>query len=183
MYVLGISGSARDGSLNTALLRSLSEFFPKDIEFEVVDNLSVLPLYDQVSEDENVPAYLAELRYKVGRADAVILASPEHNYSFSASMKNALDLLSRPRGQSVLAGRLVALVGAAPGLYGTVRAQAQLRQVLHATGAKVLDRPEIYVNQADSKFGCDGTLLDRSARELCAQLVETVCNSDVFVRW
>ncbi|MDA8400185.1 MAG: NAD(P)H-dependent oxidoreductase, partial [Actinomycetota bacterium] len=83
MYVLGISGSARDGSLNTALLRSLSEFFPKDIEFEVVDNLSVLPLYDQVSEDENVPAYLAELRYKVGRADAVILASPEHNYSFS----------------------------------------------------------------------------------------------------
>ena len=169
-YILAISGSLRPESLNTMLLRALGEFVPSTIRYEVVSDISALPFYDQRLEVDP-PSSVLDLRSKVHEAHALILASPEYNYSYSGLLKNALEWLSRPVGSAVLEHKPVAILGAAPGLYGTVRAQAHLRQVLHGTNSVVLRRPEVYVNEASKKFDDTGKLIDPTARSLVEQLI------------
>ena len=141
MRVLGISGSLRRGSFNTSLLRHAGELFEaKGAEFEVYDRLRDLPAYDEDFDVGDAPRAVARIRAAVRAADAVFFATPEYNSSVPGALKNAVDWLSRPSlAESALRGKPVAVVGASTGVFGAVWAQAELRRVLGATGARVIE--------------------------------------------
>ncbi|HEX6753515.1 MAG TPA: NAD(P)H-dependent oxidoreductase [Solirubrobacterales bacterium] len=139
MRVLGISGSLRQGSLNSALLRTAAERLPGGAELVEFKRLGEAPPYDEDVESEGVPAAVAELRAAVREADAVLIATPEYNSSIPGQLKNALDWVSRPAGRSALNGKPAAVVGASTGMFGAVWAQAELRKVLSAMGGRVIE--------------------------------------------
>jgi chromate reductase len=164
MRILAISGSLRRDSYNTLLLREAGELLPEGVELELYDGLKAIPPYDQDDDVEPAPAPVADLRDSIAQADAVLFATPEYNGSISGVLKNAVDWASRPAGRSVLRGKPVAVVGATPGMFGAVWAQADLRRVLQTVGANVVDR-ELPVMQVDKRFGDDGRLVDIEVRE------------------
>jgi chromate reductase len=170
MRIIGLAGSTRQGSWNLQLLEAASEFIPSWIEYQIISNLGELPFYSEELERQ-LPQRVDSLRKEVGRADAVLIATPEYNHSFSAVIKNALDWLSRPSGASVLSSKPVAIMGASPSQFGTVRAQAQLRQVLFAVDAAIIQRPEVIVSNAPSRFDPEGNLIDPDTRSFLAGLV------------
>jgi chromate reductase len=137
--VLGISGSLRRDSLNTALLRAAVRRLPAGTELEVFERLSEVPPYDEDVDVEPAPAAVAALREAVRHADAVLVSTPEYNGSVPGQLKNALDWVSRPVGHSALRGKPVAVVGASTGMFGAVWAQAEMRKVLASMGGRVLD--------------------------------------------
>ncbi len=139
MRVLGISGSLRRGSFNAALLRVAGERLPTGAELALFDRLRAVPPYDEDVDTAREPAAVHELREAVREADAVLIATPEYNSSIPGQLKNALDWVSRPAGQSALRGKPVAVIGASTGMFGAVWAQAELRKVLAAMGGRVID--------------------------------------------
>ena len=139
MGVLGISGSLRRGSTNSALLRAAAERLPGGVELVAFERLDEVPPYDEDVEGEGAPAAVEELRAAVREADAVLIATPEYNSSIPGQLKNALDWISRPAGKSALNGKPAAVVGASTGMFGAVWAQAELRKVLAAMGGRVID--------------------------------------------
>jgi chromate reductase len=153
MHVLGISGSLRRDSHNTALLRNAPG------EVELWEGLKTIPPYDEDDDVEPAPPAVAELRAAVAGADAVLFATPEYNGSVPGQLKNAVDWLSRPRATSVLRNKPVAVVGASTGGFGAVWAQADLRKVLRTAGARVVER-DLPLPYAHTRFAEDGTLLD-----------------------
>ncbi len=173
MKIIGLSGSIRSESLNTKLLRYLRELIPNDVEYEVIDTLGDVPFYNEDMEAE-VPEAVVRLRHSVVSASGLFIATPEHNHSFSAPLKNAIDWLSRPPGKGGIARKPVAILGAAPGHFGTMRAQIQLRQVLHATNSIVVARPEVFIADASSKFDGKGRLLDAVGNQLVQELVDNL---------
>jgi chromate reductase len=139
MRVLGISGSLRRDSLNSALLRAAAERLPAGAELVEFDRLREVPPYDEDVELEGTPPAVEELRRAVRSADAVLIATPEYNHSIPGQLKNALDWASRPAGKSALNGKPAAVVGASTGMFGAVWAQAELRKVLGAMGGRVIE--------------------------------------------
>lgn len=139
MRVLGISGSLRRDSLNSALLRAAAERLPAGVELVELARLGEVPLYDEDVETDGTPAVVEELRAAVRSADAVLIATPEYNGSIPGQLKNALDWVSRPAGKSALTGKPAAVVGASTGMFGAVWAQAELRKVLGAMGGRVIE--------------------------------------------
>jgi len=139
MRVLGISGSLRRESHNSALLRAAAERLPAGVELVPYEGLSEIPPYDEDVELDGVPESVAELREAIRDADAVLIATPEYNHSIPGQLKNALDWASRPAGQSALNGKPAATIGASTGMFGAVWAQAELRKVLGAMGGRVLE--------------------------------------------
>ena len=139
MRVLGISGSLRRDSLNSALLRAAAERLPAGAELVEFDRLREVPPYDEDVEAEATPAVVEELRDAVRSADAVLIATPEYNHSIPGQLKNALDWVSRPAGKSALNGKPAAAIGASTGMFGAVWAQAELRKVLGAMGGRVVE--------------------------------------------
>ena len=139
MRVLGISGSLRRGSLNSALLRAAAERLPAGAELVEYERLRDVPPYDEDAEMAGTPAVVEELRAAVRGADAILIATPEYNSSIPGQLKNALDWVSRPAGKSVLNGKPAAVVGASTGMFGAVWAQAELRKVLGAMGGRVVE--------------------------------------------
>jgi chromate reductase len=139
MRVLGISGSLRRGSLNSALLRAAAERLPAGAELVEFDRLGEVPPYDEDVEAGATPAVVEELREEVRGADAVLIATPEYNHSIPGQLKNALDWVSRPAGKSALNGKPAAVIGASTGMFGAVWAQAELRKVLGAMGGRVVE--------------------------------------------
>jgi chromate reductase len=161
MRVLGISGSLRRDSHNAALLRAAAALLPPGAEFELWGDLKAVPPYD-ADDDlglESRPESLRSLADAVAGADVVLFATPEYNHSIPGTLKNALDWLSRPLAESPLRGKPVAVVGASTGLFGAVWAQAELRKVLSAIGARVIDR-ELPVGLAGDAFTPEGRLAD-----------------------
>jgi chromate reductase, NAD(P)H dehydrogenase (quinone) len=150
MRVLGISGSLRHGSLNSALLRTAAERLPGGAELVEFDRLRKIPPYDEDVDAAATPAVVDELRAAVHNADAVLIATPEYNHSIPGQLKNALDWVSRPAGQSALNGKPTAAIGASTGMFGAVWAQAELRKVLGAMGGRVIDS-ELPVGHADKQ--------------------------------
>jgi chromate reductase len=142
--ILGISGSLRERSYNTALLRAAAELAPPDAEIELFD-LAAIPLYNDDVESAGDPEPVAALRAAVAEADALLLATPEYNRGTSGVLKNAIDWLSRPALASVLRWKPVAIMGASSGRGGTRRAQRQVRDALLFPGAIVLEQPEVAV--------------------------------------
>ncbi len=139
MRVLGISGSLRKGSLNSALLRAASERLPAGAELETFERLAEIPPYSEDAEAGPLPDGVRELRAAIRGADAVLIATPEYNHSLPGQLKNALDWASRPAGQSALNGKPAAAIGASKSMFGAVWAQAELRKVLAAMGGRVIE--------------------------------------------
>jgi chromate reductase, NAD(P)H dehydrogenase (quinone) len=170
MRILGISGSLRQDSYNTKLLRAVEELLPGDVRFELYEELKAVPPYDEDDDTDDSPTAAVELREAIEAADAVIFATPEYNGSVPGQLKNAVDWASRPHRVSALWGKPVAVIGASTGMFGAVWAQAELRKVLKTAGARVVET-EVAVSKADTKFGDSGELLDDEIR---AQLAETL---------
>jgi chromate reductase, NAD(P)H dehydrogenase (quinone) len=138
--VLGISGSLRRDSHNTRLLRAAGEIVAEQgAEFEVFDGLKAIPPYDEDDDVGEGPDAVARLREAIGEADAILFATPEYNSSIPGVLKNAVDWVSRPRRESPLRNKPVAVIGASTGMFGAVWAQAELRKVLGAAGARVAE--------------------------------------------
>ena len=171
MRVLGISGSLRRDSHNTALLRAAAELMPPGAELELYDGLKAVPPYD---EDDDIagaqPPAVQELKDAIAQADALLFSTPEYNGSIPGVLKNAVDWASRPKATTVLAGRPVAVIGASTGLFGAVWAQAELRKVLQTAGADVVDR-ELPVMQAHAQFDDYGNLVADDLRDQLAEHV------------
>jgi chromate reductase, NAD(P)H dehydrogenase (quinone) len=150
MRVLGISGSLRRDSHNTELLRAAATLLPSGVEFVLYDGLRDIPGFDEDLEREegHAPESVQRLRAAIADADAVLFATPEYNHSIPGVLKNALDWVSRPIATNTLRNKPVAVMGASTGMFGAVWAQAELRKVLAALGARVVDR-EIPVPTAD----------------------------------
>jgi chromate reductase, NAD(P)H dehydrogenase (quinone) len=168
--VLGISGSLRRDSHNTALLRHAGELFEAEgAEFEIYDGLRDIPPYDEDDDVEGGPAAVARIRAAVAAADAVFFTTPEYNSSIPGVLKNAIDWLSRPIATNSLRNKSVAVIGASTGMFGAVWAQAELRKVLGATGARVVEG-EVAVGHAHTRFE-DGRLNDPNLEEEVREVV------------
>ena len=161
MRVLGISGSLRRDSHNTELLRAAATLLPSGVEFVLYEGLRDIPPFDEDMEADP-PAAVLDLREQIARADAVLFATPEYNHSIPGCLKNALDWVSRPVETNTMRNKPAAVIGASTGMFGAVWAQAELRKVLSALGARVIDR-EVPVPTADeivrdrSKLESSGT--------------------------
>jgi len=177
MRVLGISGSLRRGSYNSALLRAAAERLPAGAELVPYEGLAEIPPYDADLEEPGAPAAVEDLRAAIRAADAVLVATPEYNHSIPGQLKNALDWVSRPAGQSALMGKPAAVVGASTGMFGAVWAQAEARKVLGALGGRVVEA-ELPVARAQEL--CSGGELELSPEqseqlgEILAELVSEV---------
>jgi chromate reductase len=173
MQVLAISGSLRRGSHNTALLRAAGELLASGDELLLWDGLREIPPYDQDEDGDPAPAPVAALRAAVAAADAVLIATPEYNSSIPGALKNALDWASRPIATNVFRNKPVAVVGSSAGMFGAVWAQAELRKVLAAMGARVVD-VEVAVGHAADKIDAEGRLADEAVREQLTDAVATL---------
>lgn len=160
LHVLGISGSLRKASYNTALLRAAAELLPPGMTLEILD-LAPLPMFNQDAE-KPFPEAVIKLRARLAQADALLIATPEYNSSLSGALKNAIDWASRSP-QQPLNGKPVAIMGASTGNFGTLRAQLHLRQILTHIGALPLGKPEVLVPRAEQAFDANGNLVDTAA--------------------
>jgi chromate reductase len=170
MKVLGVSGSLRADSYNTQLLRGAADLMPAGVELELWQGLRDVPPYDEDDDAEPVAPAVAPQRAARAGADAVLFATPEYNSSLPGQLKTALDWASRPIATNVLRNVPVAVVGASTGAFGAVWAQAELRKVLAATGARVVEG-EVAVGHAHDKLAADGTLTDENLREQLEEVV------------
>lgn len=166
MKILAISGSLRRESHNTNLLRAAAELAGDGVEVELWNGLKTVPPYDGDDDVEPAPEPVARLRGAVAAADAVLIATPEYNSSVPGQLKNGLDWVSRPLATNPLRNKPAAVIGASTGMFGAVWAQAELRKVLAAMGARVLDR-HLPVGQAGTKLE-DGRIVDPETRERLA---------------
>src|ERR1700730_16829940 len=140
MRVLGVSGSLRRDSYNTALLRHAGDLFEAEgAEFEIYPGLRDIPPYDADYDTEDAPEAVSRIREAVRDADAVFFVTPEYNASIPGALKNALDWISRPFASNPLPYNPVAVIGVSSGMFGAVGAQADLRKVLSAIGARVTE--------------------------------------------
>lgn len=168
--IVGISGSLRRGSLNTAALRAARQLSPSGMQIEIV-SIASIPLYDGDLDRDGGPPAVKELKEQIAAADGLLLATPEYNYSIPGVLKNALDWASRPAYRSVLAGKPAAIIGASPSSVGTARAQRELRQVLFGTLSEVYPFPEVLIGEASKKFDDDGVLTDQRTREVLSKML------------
>jgi chromate reductase len=171
LKVLGISGSLRDASYNTSLLRAAGGLFDADeVDFSIYDGLKAVPPYDEADDLAGAPESVARLREAVAGCDAIFFSTPEYNSSVPGHLKNALDWVSRPVATNPLRNTPVAVVGASTGMFGAVWAQAELRKVCAAIGARVLE-VEVAVGHAHTRFDEDGRLIDDDIREQLQEVV------------
>jgi chromate reductase, NAD(P)H dehydrogenase (quinone) len=167
--LLGISGSASATSLNRSLLLAIAAERPTGTTFEEWQGLASLPIFMHQAE----PSAVAELKAAVGRADGVIITTPEYNYSVPGGLKNALDWLSTPPDASPLRRKPIAIAGAATGMSGTIRAQTHLRQMLVFSDSPCMQQPEVLIPRAQERFDKDGVLTDESTRALLRRFTST----------
>ena len=175
MQILGIPGSLRAGSLNQQLLRLAAEELPEGVELDVYDELAELPPYDQDLDDLQ-PDAVERLKDAIAAADAILVATPEFNGSIPGQLKNAFDWVSRPRAESPIRSKPVAVIGASTGAFGGVWAQRELKKVLGIMGARVLD-VELPVGKADRRLAEADDELRESLAGVVEALAEEVCGS------
>lgn len=162
---IGICGSLRTHSRNMGMLKAAAEVMPKGTVLEIAD-IQNIPLY---REDIATPASVKQLAEQVRGADGLVLAVAEYNYSYAPALKNALDWLSREKGD-LLAGKTCAMMGAAGGM-GSSRAQYHLRQTCVYLDLRVLNKPEVFANAFSDAFAYDGSVADTEAgAQLCEQI-------------
>jgi chromate reductase len=168
--ILGFAGSLRTGSHNKALLRAARELVPEGVELEIFD-LEGIPLFNQDLDNQPVEK-LKEFKAKIRAADAILIATPEYNYSIPGVLKNAIDCASRPYGDNAFEHKPVAIMGASIGMIGTARAQYHLRQCFVFLSCFALNQPEVIVPFAQEKIDKAGRVTDEATREKIRQLLE-----------
>ena len=183
MRVLGISGSLRRDSHNTKLLRHAGELFADEgVQFEIYDRLKEVPPYDEDDDAAGAPEAVSRIREAVRGADAVFFTTPEYNSSIPGALKNALDWVSRPYATNPMQNKPVAVIGASAGMFGAVWAQAELRKVLGAMGARVAEG-EVVVGHAMDRFDAQGRLnepnLEEEVREIARTLIAAARSADL----
>jgi chromate reductase len=169
MLILGIAGSVRRGSYNRRLLRAAGQVLPPGVDLVEWEGLERLPIFNE-DRETSPPASVEDLFAAIEEADGLLIATPEYNASVPGGLKNALDWASRPFPDNVLRDKPSAVIGASTGLFGAVWAQAEVRKVLKASGAHVLES-ELPVGMAYAAFADDDTLADP---ELNARLGEVL---------
>ncbi len=169
LKVLAISGSLRKNSYNTAALRAAQELAPEGMTIEIA-SIADIPFYNADVQALGIPAPVKALADQIRAADAVLIASPEYNYSTSGVLKNTIDWLSRVP-QQPFAGKPVAMVGASMGLLGAARAQYHLRQTFVFLDALPVNKPEVFIAQAQNRFDAEGRLTDEPTRGFLSQLL------------
>lgn len=175
LKVLGISGSLRKGSYNSAALRAAAELAPAGMTVEIFDRVGELPLYDEDERQKGFPPAAEALRAQIRAADALLFATPEYNYSTSGVLKNAIDWASRPPEQP-FQGKPIAMIGASAGVLGTARAQYHLRQCFIFLDGRLLNRPEVFIGQAPQKFDADGRLTDEGTRKILGEMLQALAD-------
>lgn len=172
MVVLGISGSLRKGSFNTALLRAAAALAPEGIRLDLAA-IRDIPSYDEDVRAQGVPEPVSTLRESVRRADALLIATPEYNYGLPGVLKNAIDWASRPPDQP-FAGKPLGIMGASGGMGGTMRAQYDLRRAAVFLDMHPLNKPEVFVRNAQQLFDPQGNLTDEATRKLVRQHLDAL---------
>ena len=171
--LIGVAGSLRSGSYNTALLRAAVELAPAGTEFQIA-SIAGIPLYDgDIERDSGIPARVAELKDEIAAADGLLIATPEYNNSMPGVLKNAIDWLTRPPRDipRVFGDKPVAIIGATPGRGGTRLSQASLLPVLRTLGTRAWFGKQLYVAGAAELFDAEGRLADEKTRQLLSELI------------
>ena len=172
--LIGISGSLRQGSFNSALLRAAAELTRERAEL-TIGTIHGIPLYDgDLEATEGIPGPVAALKDAIAAADGLLLVTPEYNNSIPGVLKNAIDWLSRPPADigRVFGGKPVALMGASPGGFGTVLAQNAWLPVLRTLGAELWSEGRLLVPRAHAVLGEDGTISDPKIRDKLRTFVQ-----------
>lgn len=172
--VLGISGSLRRGSFNTAALRAMQSLADTDIEFGVA-TLHGIPLYDgDVEQRDGLPPTVVELKSRIAASDGVILATPEYNNGIPGVFKNAIDWLSRPADDiaRVFGNRAFAVIGASPGGFGTILAQNAWLPVLRTLGVRYWTGGRVLISRAHQVFGGQGEIREQAMRDQLANFLK-----------
>ena len=172
--ILGIAGSLRRASFNRMALNAARGLVPVGATLEILD-LPDLPGFNQDNE-KSPPAAVVDMKAKIRAADAILLVTPEYNYSIPGVLKNAIDWASRPYGDSAWKGKPAAVMGASPGALGTARAQYDLRKCFVFLDMPVVNQPEVMISAAGSKFDEAGNLTDAIAKELIGKLLASLCD-------
>ena len=170
--ILGIAGSLRRESYNRAALRAATQLVPEGATIETFE-LDGIPGFNQ-DEEQNPPAKVVELKKRIREADAILLVTPEYNYSVSGVLKNAIDWASRPYGDSAWDGKPAAIMGASIGTIGTARAQYHLRQMMVFLNMFPVNQPEVMIGNASNRFDAEGNLTDDTTKDLMRQLLQNL---------
>lgn len=170
--ILGISGSLRKQSFNTATLRAAQSLVPEGATIETFD-IAGIPIYNQ-DDETNPPQKVTEFKKAIRAADAILLVTPEYNYSIPGPLKNAIDWASRPYGDSAWNGKPVAVMSASVGIFGGVRAQYHLRQSFVFLNMFAVPLPEVAIPSAADKFDANMNLMDEMAKGLIRQLLQNL---------
>jgi chromate reductase len=178
--VLGISGSLRTKSHNSALLRAAVRLAPAGMAIEIA-SIREIPQYDGDLEERGFPEPVLAFREKFRRADALLIATPEYNFSIPGVLKNVIDWLSRPPEQTITNGKPVAIMGAG-GRLGSARAQYHLRQVLGCLSMLPVPRPEVFVLNAWERISADGTINDPAIEKQIADLLGALADWVALLR-
>jgi chromate reductase, NAD(P)H dehydrogenase (quinone) len=162
LSVAAFSGSLRKESYNTKLVKAFQKLAPEGVTVEIID-ISKLPLLNEDLETD-MPKVVTDLHASVKRADAILLATPEYNRSYSPVLKNALDWGSRPAGQNVWDRKPAAVIGCTPYALGAFGAIHHLRQVLVYVNMFPVQQPEFYLSNVADKFSAQGDLTDEDTK-------------------
>jgi chromate reductase len=180
LTVLALSGSLRAKSYNTALLHEAKRLAPAGMTIEIA-SLREIPLYDADVEARGMPQAVTDLSARVKQADALLIATPEYNFSFPGVLKNAIDWLSRPPLDGALVRKPVAIMGAG-GRLGSARAQYHLRQVCGCLSMLPVPRPEVFVLSAWERFNADGRLKDELVAKQVGELLAALADWTLLLR-
>jgi chromate reductase len=170
--ILGFAGSLRRQSYNRALLRACREMLPQSASLEIFE-LDNIPPFNQDNET-SLPPKAAEFKQSIKKSDALLIVTPEYNFSVPGVLKNAIDWASRPFGDNSFAGKVAAIMSASPGMLGGARAQYHLRQVLVCLDVQTLNKPEVFVTYAAQKFDTEGRLIDEPTRAVVKTLLKNL---------
>ena len=162
MNIIAISGSLRNGSYNTMLVKALAKLAPEGMQIEIAE-IGNLPIYNQ-DDEASFPAAAQALKDKIEKSDGVIIVTPEYNRSVPGALKNVIDWASRPWGKNSFAGKPVLIAGVSVGKVGTAVAQSHLRQIMLYLDADVIGQPELYIT--NEIFDEGGNITNDSAKEL-----------------
>lgn len=171
--ILGICGSLRKGSYNRMLLEFAKTLLPEGATLEIID-VGGLPLFDQDSEKQALPEKVKDIKAKVRAADAVLISTPEYNYTIPALLKNALEWASRPYGDNAFDKKPVAIMSASTGMGGGTVAQYHLRQVMVYLNAFVMNKPVVLVPEAQNHFDYAGKVTDKDIEMQLQALLESL---------
>jgi chromate reductase len=170
--ILGIAGSLRRGSYNQAALRAAKSLVPENSEIDIFQ-LDEIPMFNQ-DDETSPPSSVVELKKRIRCADALLIVTPEYNYSIPGILKNAIDWASRPHGNSAWFGKPAAIMGASLSAIGTARAQYHLRHIFVALNLFPLNQPEVIIADAAHRFDANGNLIHEPTKQLIQELLKNL---------